>query len=1190
MKHDVFISHSSKDFELANAICEHLELNKVNVWIAPRDLVPGNSYPSEIINGIKDSSIVLLIFSEKSFNSLPVRKEIERAASLNKTIINFRIENVQLDDEWEYLISNVHWMNATGKDAKKHFAEMLSSIKMQLNIISSRGGDAAGGSNRESTVINQITNEDLEARLDKLALKNKTNFLNSNAHKFKKESYIERSAFTQYYKEHKKSKILFLLGEAGMGKTNEMCHLITQSEEEKRSHYFAFNSQMLDTEIDILLLNMFVDAGFNQKDITIEAILNKMNKYGKETNTQFYFLFDAINEATTYPISDERFKAYPTLQLLKDLHQLFIKEEYSQFSLITSQRSTPFDHLKNRIATELYLDFSKTPVFSLEQFTNDELLCIFENYRKEYDIQTSVEKFKSVDFSRIRSSLASPLLFKLVVQGYEGSFLPEHIEKYDFVEIVKKLMSKNLYESNFNAYELLLRLTATFRKRHIDNLDISRVIASNDEELVALKKSFINESGKITESSDILFRDNYLKFNNGAIRFVYEKVQEALFEISFLTEYESQFERDIIPSKIYEDIVLSQTLEYDVVSYSYLCNACTNNYLRTKDSQCLKNLVQHPEKRIQTLALMLLSKLSHIGYESTSRSLVKDMLNADEPYIIDSALKAISVFYSHYLTVEEFEEVAKTKKSPTEYFIFLFHHHQNDKVLNKAGVFLYNIILQNQHLTQLIMKELFLGFMKSKTININYLMHLGLLSFIVSIDVLVKEEIPIEQRKDYVNQLIIKNWRKIWEKMFTTNSKFYHPNFEKSSKYIGLIPAFLRNVLLRFGIKLAMLKYFNIQTDYTNNLKEYDHFWKKIPLKAKNGKWSKRNFSNISELFDTDMDLSSENSDIILEGVKSGDVFSFMMIERMLIIRGLHNWPELKNITTQAIAYDETDTDYIDYIEMSHCYILFHVIDKTHNAQWLEEVEGEAFDILEKTVYKWSKRTYGRFKAPYIEEVNTTYGVYKQFVINWYIVAACKKAGGDKYSVSHIPIITQMIDEIMASKDKDRDLLFYIIENISVASTNLGKIYTSLALFDYVISKINTEAILDEFNLEKEVAEYRDKQIDEYLVSVLNTMKSFFPAETAQYEADHLTLLAEKGNVLATMILSKSRVITVMEETLGSLLTSRFGNFFVWGLGDDGISDFFVSVLKEAEKKKNDKDWAFMCIQYAFRDLFGFKI
>lgn len=1189
MKHDVFISHSSKDFELAQAICEYLELNEVKVWIAPRNLVPGNSYPSEIINGIKNTSVVLLLFSDHSFNSLPVRKEIERAASLNKTIINFRLENIALDDEWEYLISNVHWMNVAGNDYNKYFQELLSSIQTQLRVLSSRENpnESAQG---KSTIINQISNTDLGRRLHKLVTKNNSNFLNSNAHKYNIESYIERSAFTQFKKEQKEEKIMFLLGEAGMGKTNEMCHLIEQSDQAKNAQYFAFNSQVLDNKIDFLLLNMFVDAGFNQKDISIEAILNKMNKFGVETNTQFYFLFDAINEATSYPIMDERFKAYPTLQLLKDLHRLFMKEEYSQFSLIISIRSTPFEHLKNRIATELYLDFSQTPIFSLEQFTNQELLSIYERYKKQYDIQTSIEKFKSVEFSRIRSSLASPLLFKLVVQGYEGGSLPEHIEKYDFVEIVRNLMSKNLYESNFNAYELLLRLTATFRKRHIDNLDISRVIGSNDEELISLKKAFITENGKISESSDILFRDNYLKFNNGAIRFVYEKVQEALFEISFLTEYESQFERDIIPAKIYEDLVLSQTLEYDVVSYSYLCNACTNNFLRTKDSQCLKDLVQHPSERVQTLALMLLSKLSHIGYESTSHSLVKDMLKADEPEIVDSALKAISVFYSLYSNAEEFEQVANTKKSPTEYFIYLFFHHSNDKVLNKAGVQLYNIILQNPHLCDLIMKELFVGFLKGKVININYLMHLGLLSFIVSIDVLVNENRPIEERRAYVNKLILKNWRKIWEKMFTTNSRFYHPNFVKSSKYMGLIPASLRNPLLRFGIKLAMLKYFNIQTDYTNNLKEYDHFWKKISLKTKEGKWSKRSFSHISEFFDTQKELDEKDSDLILEGIKSGDVFSFMMIERLLIIRGLHNWPELKNITTQALEFDESDTDYMDYIEMSHCYIMFHVIDKTHQEQWTEQIEGEAFDILGKTVYKWSKRTYGRFRTPYIDEVNTNYGVYKQFVINWYIVAACKKAGGDKYSLTHIPVITQLIDEVMASKNKDRDLLFYIIENISLATTNLGKIYTSLALFDYVVSKINTEALVNEFNLEKDVSEYKDKKIDEYLVSVLNTMKSFFPEETAQYEADHLCLLAEKGNVLANSILSKSRVISVMEETLGSLLTSRFGNFFVWGLGEEGIRNFFVSVLKKAEKRKNDKDWAFMCIQHAFKDLFGYKI
>ncbi|MBV8722991.1 MAG: toll/interleukin-1 receptor domain-containing protein, partial [Candidatus Eremiobacteraeota bacterium] len=34
----VFISHSSKDREIADAICRHLEAMGVSCWIAPRDI------------------------------------------------------------------------------------------------------------------------------------------------------------------------------------------------------------------------------------------------------------------------------------------------------------------------------------------------------------------------------------------------------------------------------------------------------------------------------------------------------------------------------------------------------------------------------------------------------------------------------------------------------------------------------------------------------------------------------------------------------------------------------------------------------------------------------------------------------------------------------------------------------------------------------------------------------------------------------------------------------------------------------------------------------------------------------------------------------------------------------------------------------------------------------------------------
>ena len=38
MNHNVFISHSSHDKEIANAICHYLEDGGIRCWIAPRDI------------------------------------------------------------------------------------------------------------------------------------------------------------------------------------------------------------------------------------------------------------------------------------------------------------------------------------------------------------------------------------------------------------------------------------------------------------------------------------------------------------------------------------------------------------------------------------------------------------------------------------------------------------------------------------------------------------------------------------------------------------------------------------------------------------------------------------------------------------------------------------------------------------------------------------------------------------------------------------------------------------------------------------------------------------------------------------------------------------------------------------------------------------------------------------------------
>ncbi len=80
-KYDAFLSHSSKDRAYAELVCQALESHSLRCWIAPRDILPGAEWGAAIIDGIDQSSVMLLIFSRNANESAQVRREVERAIS-----------------------------------------------------------------------------------------------------------------------------------------------------------------------------------------------------------------------------------------------------------------------------------------------------------------------------------------------------------------------------------------------------------------------------------------------------------------------------------------------------------------------------------------------------------------------------------------------------------------------------------------------------------------------------------------------------------------------------------------------------------------------------------------------------------------------------------------------------------------------------------------------------------------------------------------------------------------------------------------------------------------------------------------------------------------------------------------------------------------------------------------------------
>ena len=111
-KHDVFISYSTKNSELANKICYLLEQNKLKCWIAPRNIPSGTNYIEEITDGIKSTKIVVLVYSSYSQASKYVNNEINMAFSNNKPILSFNIDNSLPSEEMEYNLKVSQWLPA----------------------------------------------------------------------------------------------------------------------------------------------------------------------------------------------------------------------------------------------------------------------------------------------------------------------------------------------------------------------------------------------------------------------------------------------------------------------------------------------------------------------------------------------------------------------------------------------------------------------------------------------------------------------------------------------------------------------------------------------------------------------------------------------------------------------------------------------------------------------------------------------------------------------------------------------------------------------------------------------------------------------------------------------------------------------------------------------------------------------
>jgi hypothetical protein len=134
MAHDVFISYSTKDKTVADAVCAKLESQKIRCWIAPRDVPAGQPFAASLVKAIRASSVIVLILSQGSNQSTHVLREVGEAVDSGIPILPLRIEDVNPTEELHYYIKSIHWLDAMSPPLERHLEKLTGSVQALINV------------------------------------------------------------------------------------------------------------------------------------------------------------------------------------------------------------------------------------------------------------------------------------------------------------------------------------------------------------------------------------------------------------------------------------------------------------------------------------------------------------------------------------------------------------------------------------------------------------------------------------------------------------------------------------------------------------------------------------------------------------------------------------------------------------------------------------------------------------------------------------------------------------------------------------------------------------------------------------------------------------------------------------------------------------------------------------------------
>ncbi len=147
MVHHVFLSHATEDRDTAIQICAALEGEGISCWIAPRDVKAGTDYAAAILDAIRTSDLVLLVFSSFADRSPYVLREVERAVAYERPLLALRIDDAAPSASMEYYVNVWRKVEATA-GVEKNRDEIVAAVREAIGAPASAGGSASGSTKK----------------------------------------------------------------------------------------------------------------------------------------------------------------------------------------------------------------------------------------------------------------------------------------------------------------------------------------------------------------------------------------------------------------------------------------------------------------------------------------------------------------------------------------------------------------------------------------------------------------------------------------------------------------------------------------------------------------------------------------------------------------------------------------------------------------------------------------------------------------------------------------------------------------------------------------------------------------------------------------------------------------------------------------------------------------------------------